>query len=824
MGDKSQNDLMKEAVELLKEQARQQMAMNNSLDGYLENLKKLRSIHETVNANRKIEQQLQDKLQKAALAGDMKLVREERLKLKILKQQTAELELQGKELAEQVKQVNTSKLAIAKMGASLVKGFGNLPNLIENSFGKLKGYGVFDMDKAMKKSALSMGVLSKQSTSFRTTIVEASNSTNEIGIGIEQLAQMQGEYSNELGRTVTLSQSGLKAMGDMAAASGLGAEGTAKMAADMENQGISAERTAGYVEQTMNDAHKMGLNASKVIKNIQNNMKLLNKYNFKGGVKGLAKMAETTTKLGVDMNFVSSMADKLFDIEGAVDMSSQLQVMGGEWSKLADPFKLMYMARNDMEGLTEAMGQAAASSAHFNKESGEFEISALEMHRLRKIAEQTGVSYEELATAGKNAAKFSKIKSQMSIDVGGDKDLKEFITNTAQLDKNGKATIMIDGNPKLLSQLTDADKKLLKQQVLEKQTLNERAKDARTFDDALTNTLNLFKTALLPLVETLNKNLIPKIDSFVKRIKEGGWLEKIGDIAKFMGNIVSKVGGWVIDNPIKTLIGIGLFKASQWVLNGIALAKGFKMGGGVSSSGSSGGGSDFLGGKSMRVGAKLLQNGKLAKGASVLAKGLGKANLALSLLDVGIDGVTNAMDENLSVTDKFLKTLDQHKGMAAGAAIGSFIPGVGTIIGAGIGGLVDMFTGEIGTYGDGANDAIFNSPIHDGISKGLGSDFNKNRGIIQGGKITPIDNKDDLIAYKPNGPIDNTIKGDASSMKIEFGEIHFKFDELKVTSPGSPGVAVDLLKDPQFIRNITKLINVETNKAITGGKISPSPR
>ena len=40
----------------------------------------------------------------------------------------------------------------------------------------------------------------------------------------------------------------------------------------------------------MNDASSMGLNASKVIKNIQNNIKLLNRYNFKGGVKGLAKM------------------------------------------------------------------------------------------------------------------------------------------------------------------------------------------------------------------------------------------------------------------------------------------------------------------------------------------------------------------------------------------------------------------------------------------------------------------------------------------------------------------------------------------------------
>jgi uncharacterized protein YidB (DUF937 family) len=300
-----------------------------------------------------------------------------------------------------------------------------------------------------------MGLLSKETNSFYEGIKSASWETNKIGVNIEQLAKMQSDYADGIGRNVILTQDGLKAMSQLAVATGLGAEGAARMGVDMENQGISAERTAKYVEETLNDSHKMGLNASKVIKNISNNMKMLNKFNFKGGVKGLAKMAETTTKLGVDMSFATGMAEKLFDIEGAVDMSAQLQVMGGEWSKLADPFKLMYMARNDMEGLTAALGKAAESSVDFNEKNGEFEISALEMHRLRKIAEQTGVSYEELANAGKNAAKFTKIKSQMSFNF--DKDTQEFLTSTAQFNEKGEAYINVDGAPKLIKTLSSAD-------------------------------------------------------------------------------------------------------------------------------------------------------------------------------------------------------------------------------------------------------------------------------------------------------------------------------------------------------------------------------
>ena len=49
---------VKELVELLKEQARQQQEINSGIDGYLEGLKKAKAIQDTINANRKIEADL----------------------------------------------------------------------------------------------------------------------------------------------------------------------------------------------------------------------------------------------------------------------------------------------------------------------------------------------------------------------------------------------------------------------------------------------------------------------------------------------------------------------------------------------------------------------------------------------------------------------------------------------------------------------------------------------------------------------------------------------------------------------------------------------
>jgi hypothetical protein len=104
------------------------------------------------------------------------------------------------------------------------------------------------------------------------------------------------------------------------------------------------------------------------------------------------------------------------------------------------------------------------------------------------------------------------------------------------------------------------------------------------------------------------------------------------------------------------------------------------------------------------------------------------------------------------------------------------------------------------------------------VGAGLGSMFSEGRGVIQGGKITPIDNKDDLLAMKPGGAIDKAVSSGGSSMTINFGEIKIN-GEVKVSVPGNDGFSIDLAKDPKFQREITRLVHNETSKVINGGKI-----
>ena len=812
-------DDLKELNRLLSEQARIQQEINGGMKGYLDALKKSNATQETINSNKDKLIKLQKEVNDAAQSGNISDYNYAKARLDILEKEQAYLIKRGDMLKEQLKDANKMKMTFAAMGASALKGFNKLPNLLQSSFGKLKSFGLFEMDKAIKQSALDMGKFGENTKALQTTIRGTALATNQWGMGVKELSKLQSSFGDELGRNVMMGNEGLEAVSAMAAATQLGVEGAAKLTAEMDNQGLSAGRTAKYVEQTMNDTSKMGLNAAKVIKNIQNNMKMLNKYNFKGGAKGLVKMAQTTAKLGVDMNFVAGMAEKLFDIEGAVDMSAQLQVMGGEWSKLADPFKLMYMARNDMEGLTEAMGEAAASSAHFNKETGEFEISGLEMHRLRKIAEQTGVSYDELATAGKNAAKFSRIKSQIGFSMGSGKEneeMKEFLMNTAQLDEKGRAFIIdMKGDTRLLSELGASGSTLIKAEMANQATLAERAKAAQSFDEKITNLINMVKTTMLPIIDGIDEVLGPLVDNlfskdstaaFVELGKQiGGFIKGGLEIIKPLAEIALSLGpSGIFYTFFATKLAGFLFSKLSWIANGLLLAQGFTVG-------TKGGGliQAITGSFSGPLGI-------LAKSIGILGAGIAGWKIGEVVGEAGSKALGNESTQEGTDWAKW--------GAIAGGVAGLLLaPVTGgaslalTAAAVGGGALAGSALGKIG------GDAM-NQPVNDAKFAGMS---NNERGIVQGGKITPIDSKDDLIAMKPGGGIMDGIINAGKDMlgigpqkiEITFGEIHFKFDDLviKTTDGETKIIGRNLLKNAEFTRDITKMIHIETTSAINGG-------
>ena len=60
--------------------------------------------------------------------------------------------------------------------------------------------------------------MGKESKSYQEIIKAVAIDTNNIGIGVEKLSEMQAMYADNLGRNVTLTKDGLKAMAGIASA------------------------------------------------------------------------------------------------------------------------------------------------------------------------------------------------------------------------------------------------------------------------------------------------------------------------------------------------------------------------------------------------------------------------------------------------------------------------------------------------------------------------------------------------------------------------------------------------------------------------------
>lgn len=792
---------------LLEKQVALRQQISSSVDDYITALKDIKTLQKNISHIETLHSRKQADIVKmneklVNLTGDERDELEyqialETKKLELLDSQVKKRKSDLKLIADAAREVNRGKMSLVATAKTVSK----IPSLLTKGLGMLRTSGLFEMDRSMKMSAISMGLLNKQTTGFRNTLRTSSYETQQMGVSLEDLAAMQADYSAALGRAVILGKEGDKALSAMAKGTILGAEGAAQMAGELDKFGYSAEKTKDFIEDATTNASKLGLNAGKVIKNIQNNIKLLNRYNFKDGVKGLEKMSDTAEKLGISMDFAAGLSDKLFNIEGAVDLSAQLQVLGGKWAQLADPFKLMYMAINDVDGLTKALGDAAESAYHFDKATGEFKSSSLEIRRLKQIADQTGVSFDELSNAGRNAAKFTKIKSQIKFDV--DDKTKEYLISASRFE-NGKAVIDINGDPKLLSALNSAensaDMMFLKKQGESKANLEKIAKDALNFDDKFNKTLSIFKTSLIPLVDELNNGLGPKIEGLVKKLVDGKWLDKLSNFAASIGKIISGISGMFLDHPIISAIaGAGplfvksISSAAIWFKNGLMLAEGFNSGAG---GGGMMNGIDGGFGKTGKFGKFLgSTGGKIAMGA-----GLGLGGLALDAMRGNVTDEGSTSDKLMGVGSSALK----------GASLGMIAGPWGAAIGGLLGGLYGAFT-------EFSKDAPkVGTPIHDGI--------------YSSGKITPIDNKDDLIAYKPNGPIDNAIKSygnknqKSSSVEIKLSPLKIEFGDIKVVdSRSGDSTKISLLKDESFIRNLSRLVNEAVAKASNGGRLNPNP-
>jgi hypothetical protein len=300
------------------------------------------------------------------------------------------------------------------------------------------------------------------------------------------IEKMQLKVSDTLGRNLVLSTESYEGLYAASEVAGVSAD---RMVSSFKDAGISAYNASSEMGKVVNTAREIGVNAQAVSGKVLDNMDTLNKYNFEGGVQGLAKMAAQATMLRVDMSNIFTVVEKAFNPESAIELAAGLQRLGVAQSDLLDPLRLMDLAQNDPAELQNQISKMSQQFVQLKKDGTGFEIMPGAKRQLMEVEQQLGMARGSLAKMALGSAelddKMNKIKFP---DLGLTEEQKTLIANMSEM-KDGTYKIEVGGQTKNIAELKGEDLELLKK-VGEPKTMEQLAKDQlSTLDDIKANTL-----------------------------------------------------------------------------------------------------------------------------------------------------------------------------------------------------------------------------------------------------------------------------------------------------------------------------------------------
>lgn len=306
---------------------------------------------------------------------------------------------------------------------------------------------------------------------YTDSIAESSVNALKFGYNIEQVTNMVTKMSEDSGKFNIVSKETL----DRSYATGRAFVGSlselGRAFGEFQKVGIGAKNTLDAIDKAGRSSMSLGLNSKKTTEMLRTDLGKLNEYGFSNGVEGLNRMVQRSLEFRMNMGEVFKIADKVMDPAGAIEMTANMQMLGGAIGDLNDPLKLMYMATNNVEGLQDAMMGAVENLATYNEEQQRFEVTGINLRRVREMANAMGVDYKEL-TKGAIAAQERMMTLNGLMGKGFDLTEKdqEFITNLAQM-KDGRMVIELpnDVAKKLGSETTIAIDDLTEKQITELQ-------------------------------------------------------------------------------------------------------------------------------------------------------------------------------------------------------------------------------------------------------------------------------------------------------------------------------------------------------------------
>ncbi len=337
---------------------------------------------------------------------------------------------------------------------------------------------LLEVDVAAKQIAKSFGLGADNIVNLKEAMTEAVTEVTLLGGSFADVAKIQEQVGESLGRNVTLASEAYSGLFASAQVSGQEVD---KFLPKFKEIGISTYQAGKEMEKVINSAREIGVNAQAVAADVVTHMDKINKYNFSNGVEGLAKMAAHATAINMDMGETFKFAEKVFNPEGAIEMAASLQRLGVTQSQLLDPLRLMDLSQNDPEELQRQMSDMAKGFVELN-EKGRFQIAPGEQRRLRELASAMDMSYEQLAKMAIGAKELDDKMQKIKFPDAIKEEDRQFIANMAEMNEKGQYVIKYEGEAREVNDLLQefgGDQKKLEEFIRDNQpkTMEELAKE-----------------------------------------------------------------------------------------------------------------------------------------------------------------------------------------------------------------------------------------------------------------------------------------------------------------------------------------------------------
>lgn len=401
------------------------------------------------------------------------------------------------------------------------KAWLNFTQTIFNAFQK--------SETAAYQMGRAFGYNKEQLYAYAKKLSQTQITVSQWGKNMEDMMNLQSSYQETTGRNTLFSENDF----NKSFANGLlmGDDVISKLNAGMEPFNKSVADSNEMFYEMYRNVTKMGMSGKKYAKDLINNLKLAEKYNFKGGVKSLMEMSKWAQNVRFNTGSIDSMLDKVQEggLEGIIKQSAELQVLGGNFAMGSDPLAMAYESFMDPEGYAKRMNGMIAGQGVMDSETGEVSFGIASQLAMRQMAKSTGQNYEDVLAQAKQQVKVNKMKDLVSQSFNDDQ--MAAIANNAKYE-NGEWVVNTQNGVKSVSSLTAEDISTLSGGDDPTKTMDENIASMRSTQELMKATQDnisatlqnsqwdTFRDCALQMIDNVQTHFNENIPEYVNNIQE----------------------------------------------------------------------------------------------------------------------------------------------------------------------------------------------------------------------------------------------------------------------------------------------------------------